>query len=737
MCSANKNIAAIITLIFSMVTIFSSCSPAGLIVPDENLIPDIVQVEKPLEAMEAKTVENHLLIAQNNTYSLYVNHEAMSILIENNQTGQIMHSAVAEPDENDNLMWRNFIKSGISIEYYAGTSTTALRADMFLKKPKKTVEPIRDGFIAHIEYTELGIQLDVMAKLTDSGLQVVIPAESVKETAANKLSAVYAFPFLGYTFRGEEEGYMLIPDGCGALIDLKDNFEKFQQPFKAPVYGYDYGIVEETTGAFTPYKEAIELNQTQTVLAPVFGMVHSKKQMGFIGIIESGQYNAEIEAYPNGAVTQYNWITAKFIYRNQYILPASKKTGFPAVEEDIQRFDIVVNYLLVNGGEANYAGLAKAYRQYLLSHGRLPAHQGQKAIRLDFLGGDAEKAMVGNKFIPMTTAEQVAEILNTLSAEEKGSILATYNAWQPRGRFGILSEAKLDIRLGSIEQLSVTDKQTDLALGGDFLRNYTGTKEAQTVFRLNEKQLISTSGLPLHKTVTYMTPQAISETVAKTSDSLTKKGITKMLVDGASKHLVSFRQGEKMISRTQSASILQNSMKTAHEKIRLSLSAPFSYLWKYSDDFLDFQLYGSNYKFSSKEIPFFAIVLQGSMALYGEYANYQPNQKEYFLKLAESGIAPGFLMTYSETSGLLYTDSKNLYAAYYKNSLGMINEYYNQFATLFQKTDGSEIVDHESNDGVSKTVYANGVSVYVNFNDTEKTADNGLMLKPLSFQVTG
>ena len=137
--------------------------------------------------------------------------------------------------------------------------------------------------------------------------------ESISENVSNKLGAIYLYPLMGYSFLGMHTGYMLIPDGCGALISLEDNHQKFQQPYTAKIFGEDYAITETAATTQQFNKKISTYVSQQTVTAPVFGMVHTDEKIGFLGIVEDGQESAQIVAYPNGAVTQYNWITGKFL----------------------------------------------------------------------------------------------------------------------------------------------------------------------------------------------------------------------------------------------------------------------------------------------------------------------------------------------------------------------------------------------------------------------------------------
>ena len=102
---------------------------------------------------------------------------------------------------------------------------------MYSGKPDTKISLIENGFAAEVKFKSIGISLTMFVTLDNNGIRVQVPNSSIKEENEQyRLAAVYVLPFFGYTHLGDVEGYMLIPDGCGALIALEDNNQKFSQP---------------------------------------------------------------------------------------------------------------------------------------------------------------------------------------------------------------------------------------------------------------------------------------------------------------------------------------------------------------------------------------------------------------------------------------------------------------------------------------------------------------------------
>ncbi len=726
--------------LLTAVMLLSGC--AGT-VSDITPLPDGAsgkrEVTAAVSSLPEETLENHRLIARNSAFSLYVNDEVLSVILVENATGRQMRSAVAELSDQDSPLWRNFIRSGVCIEYYPGKRNSTSRADMYLKNPEKTVTRTQDGFAAHIAYKELGIAFDLFVSLTETGMTAEIPQSSIEETGENKLASVYMYPFMGYSYLDEKEGYMFIPDGCGALISLENNEGKFQQPYSARIYGSDYGVQDQIAAVQLLEDGSTTLREARPVMAPVYGMVHTDEQIGFLAVVEGGQYSAEIYAYPNGALTQYNWVTAKFLYRETYTQPTSKTAGIRVVEETRRSFDARIEFRFVTGEDADYVGLASAYRDYLTEKGRITRREETYRLRLDFFGGDVEKAMIGTRFVPMTTLSDIEDIVEDVRNRGVEKVLAVYKGWQPDGMYGSPpSSLKLEGALGRGRELEETVKNlagqgVPLYLYGDFLRSYSSVGRASSdyIYRINQQPLKLNTYRTLFTEMYYRNPLAAAELLAQVSDRAGKIGLAGIVVDGLTNQLTSFRQKQGMISRKQAADMTAAALAAAPEGLCLTCS-PFDYLWSETGGFLDFPLYGSNYKFVDEEIPFFAMVLKGSLSLHGEYVNFQANSTEYFLKMVESGVFPSFLLAGESPSELIYTDSNSLYSLLYSEYADWIEEYDRVFRELAEHTAGAVVTGHSRQDGVTAVTYSNGYEVYVNYSDRTVTY-NGIDVEAHSY----
>jgi len=96
---------------------------------------------------------------------------------------------------------------------------------------------------------------------------------------------------------------------------------------------------------------------------------------------------------------------------------------------------------------------------------------------------------------------------------------------------------------------------------------------------------------------------------------------------------------------------------------------------------------------------------------------------------------PSFYLTWGETSQLIYTNSSNLYSLEFGTYRDTIAEYDAQLRQLAKLTENANIIRHETlSSGVVKVTYSNGVEIYVNYTESDFTAD-GITVPALSYKV--
>ena len=713
----------------------------------EEAAPEVVEEHVRLTqvAGNVQEIEGHKLVAQNDRLGMYLQEDTLSLIIRDKATGAVMNGTVDEIDPSSNASWQNFMRSGITLEYIKGTNVNLNRADMLNENTQKQINLTDKGFVAQINHTDLGISYEVHVELTEDGFVVEVPQSSIQESTDEfKVGGFYLYPFLGYAKEGTRDGYMFIPDGSGALIYLEDNNGKFKQPFSTWIFGDNAGIDENAVPSMFKNHEIVK--DSEYLLAPIFGMVHTDTQMGVLGIVEGGgEYSAKIEAYPNGAVTKYDWVTARFVYRQVYNQPTSKSSGMITTrQKDMNVFDARIRYIFVTEDEANYTGLATAYREHLIEEGELTQLQYDYQTRIDFLGAEKENWLLFKKSVPMTRIEDIASIFTELTEAGVDSVLSIYKGWQKNGISGGLpiSDYKVDSSLGKTKELtellaSLAGTGMNLYLDNDALRmdpSKSTFMSHSAVKKLNKRVYEEETYKEVYTSYNYLVPNKTSEILNNVKKTFLQKNVANIMLSGISNTLFTHVERGTVKDRGNTADAYEAMISDYSNSFNLILEQPFSYLWKYTNAMIDIPMEGSNYIFTDEEIPFLAIVLKGMMPMYAPYINFEANKEENFLRLVEQGVFPSFYITQEDPSKLLHTNSSEIYTSRFDLYKDDIIAYNNALSALEAQVHGATITNHERVDDLVTVSYSNGVAVYVNYGKKEAQVGS-LVIPARSYKV--
>ncbi len=714
---------------------------AGKISKDEAVLLGSAAENKATEI----TMADYELVAESDSYKMYLYAPRLSIILENKTTGELIESTLADAkdDGTSNDAWKAYMKSGVVIQAIQGTTNT-YQVDLVSCENTIDVTKTDNGFSAKIFFKDWQFGLTVNVTLEGDDLVVNVPDESIVENGRDKyISTISLFPFMNYSYLDDEEGYMLIPDGNGALIYLDDKEGRYTTGFSQMIYGKDAGFSDSSTEVLL-WEEIDMVTSANKVLAPVFGVAHTERGQGYVAIVEKGEERASIEVQPNGVMVNYNRCFAKFLLRDVYIQPLNNSNSgtVKRVEDDRIHSDLQVRYCLLSGDSASYSGMAVEYRNYLLDNG-LTAKDTSYNTRVDFLGTDREKFLMGTKAVTVTTVDNIEEIFAELQELGVDSVLSVYKGWQKGGIYNFpISKYKADSHIGGTGSLtklikSSEEKNYDVYLYNDALRINPETNSAvfNVVKKVNKRTFKDEFYANVYDTFLYQTTAKTSSVLNKFVKSYTKKGVDNLALTGITENLFSSSNKGSYFTRFDCAKAYEEIVKKADENTDLILEQPFAYLWNYTDAFLDMPLGSSDYMYTDEEVPFLSMVLKGIVPMYSDYVNFEANKTELFLQMVESGVYPSFYITYENSSALIYTNSSDLYSTEYSTYKDTIVEYDEELRQVAEAVSGAIIVKHEKLDnGVTVVTYDNGVVVYVNYSEKEQSVGN-VVIPAMSYKV--
>lgn len=201
--------------------------------------------------------------------------------------------------------------------------------------------------------------------LDKDGFVARVVTEDIQCPSSAHLLTLSLLPYFGAA--GEkEEGYMLVPDGSGALIRL-NNGKASQGLYQACLYGDNL-----TAG------RSDVLTEKQAVPLPVYGM--RRQTAGFLAIIESGDALAAVNAAVSGGANRFNYVYPSFTLNQAEAadVPYYMATSMYFYQKTMTREDLQVRYCFLNGEGSTYSGMARRYQQYLAGRRRpAPASRGE------------------------------------------------------------------------------------------------------------------------------------------------------------------------------------------------------------------------------------------------------------------------------------------------------------------------------------------------------------------------
>ena len=661
--------------------------------------------------------EGFQLAAENTTFQLYANPTLVTFKVVDKRSGYVWSSNLdaTTPEDKLNKIWTAFATSGVSIDYL---DKKAIDKRVSLANSAHTVDykAIDKGFQATVTFTDVGIALTVSVVLEDSGVRVDVPAASIVQSNPDfKLGVLHLFPFFAATREDAVPGYMFIPDGSGSLIRFAAT-TKAKNIYYGRYYGRDLGMV----GAF-PWDPFVRA--AYDIQLPVVGMVHEEKKNAYLAIVEHGTTYGEIQAHPAGVTTRFNFLYNAFVYNESYFQATNRAgAGVTTLQRRTNSFDITLHYRFLTGEASDYVGMARDYQRYLLEKGELKQVVGDSpdiGIRLEFLGGEKERVLLWDRFIPMTTIGQMGDILEDLNLPNPEVV---YYGWQPFGASAMPPDhLAVDSGLGSVSQLK-TLKESVEAAGGHLSLYYNPQAAFQNeggysprndlaMAITNVNLLGYNRGEPLY----FFNADTVSRRFTSLSQSVYDELGGGLALNSIGSMVYSdFKSGQELNRegvRQRYRDLLAGST------TRLTFFTPADYAFGSMSAFFDIPLDDSGYLYTSEAVPFVQIVLAGYVPYYGPAMNFSSDTQEDLLRHVDYGVYPAYFLTQDVTAKILNTHSNWIYTSSYAQWSTQIKDTYAWVNKILGPVRGATIEARQMlATGVYATTYSNGKQVIVNYN---------------------
>ncbi|MEK5639151.1 hypothetical protein BK138_21945 [Paenibacillus rhizosphaerae] len=572
-----------------------------------------------------------------------------------------------------------------------------------------------------IEYLFPAKQLGFVMQyeLTDSGLKVKVPAAGIREEGASALFSLDVLPYFGAA-PAKENGYVFVPDGPGGLIRFDQEHASLTRGYSHQVYGSE--VTNEENGTRTGERR-------EDIAYPVFGL--KKGDHAFLAVMTKGEDSANVSAVAPGLKSSFYQVFSSQIYREEYLYRMSRLAApSKAVQKERLNRDREVEYRFLNGADADYVGMAGAYRSYLQETGRLT--EALKPVEhvplyLKIMGGNYEKAFGRIRYVAATTFEQAGDIVSTLQSKGVASLRTIFYGWQNEGDYNMEKRFPIDPALGG-EAAAKTfisgmkERGVPVSFSEDFLwvdghSSFSGKTDA---IRGIDGTAYVDDGWYIAK------PAYTAVTAADTVNRLKKLGVGGIHFSGIGEMLLNDYEPSGIQTREYAKTVYDGLLKYTREALgSASVNQGDAYALGQTD-YIDGLPSESSYDFMIDEtVPFYPIVLHGFVPYTFGDGNLRDDEDAEFLRAIEYGALPSFFVTHDDSRKLKDTPSNFLYSSRFDKWERRIEEEYAKFDSLSQLY-AMKIIGHEKLSGQKyATTYEDGTRVIVDYEVKDFTVEKG------------
>ena len=577
---------------------------------------------------------------------------------------------------------------------------------------------------------------------------VTVPLEEIEYRREYPLLTVAVLPFFG-SGGLSDEGFMLVPDGSGAIINF-NNGKHNQAIYINSIYGYDYALK----------REALVLDNQ--AYFPVFGI--SNNNHSFICVLEDGHEGASVTADVSGRVHTFNFVHASFIVRNWDDVDISKaKVNARAFE----RFELSGSrqqrYIFAD--RDGYVGMAETYRNYLMKNNPWLSRTDEKELpfALGLVGAiDRRENVMGvavTRPYPLTTYGQAAEIMESFTQNNINNLRVTMYGWF---NGGVIHDAPTKFKLirqmggkkGFAYLLDTAERiNTDIFFETDFTfifntTNFNGFMiNRDAAKRLSRDKVIlfpycvcygersrGTYGrrYSYHLANQDYTVRAISSFY----DNFTNAGASNITLSDFGRSLNSNFDVKKSFSRSDAAAMQQEQMAGLKDKgANLIIRGGFAHAAVHADFILDLPLESLDFNIVDESVPFYPMALRGIIPYTGEPLNLTRDHVHAVLKTVENGAGLQYLFMQATGESIQDTNYTRFFASDINRWRDRTFELYHRINSELGHTVNMFMTGHERvAPQATKTVYEDGTKVIVNYS-FDQFEYEGIVIEARDFAV--
>lgn len=700
----------------------------ALLIPCSGAVGNIGSSQQTVETalpVSITTPGNSLIYqkaAENNHLTLYINRSKGFIKLINKADSSVWGST---PDDyqSDTSNNKSLMQSQLVVIYL---DNNHVLQTIYSRHADLEIQTLANGVRTIYNFEDTGFTIPVDYTITESAFSARIESKNIKETDSDyHIVQVGILPYFG-SGSTSDSGYMVVPDGCGALINFNNQKSQYGD-YNQDVYDSDQSIdVKQQT------------KKLQVARLPIFGV--KKNQSAFLAVITQGDSRAIVDAAVSSSMTRYNNIYSEFIYRNT-CNEEIKGNGWDSrtitvAENNPSTQDYVVDYYFLSGSHADYTGMALQYQKYLRSEKGLKKEVASNdyPFYVELFGGIKKtQNFLGfpiKKVLPLTNFNDVADIASRLKKSGVDNLVLKYDYWTKGCTDSpITVNMKSDGALGSGQSFrnmlqSLNEQKVKAYLNvnlTDIVKSrwgYSKTFEsAQTIYKTSSIQhyfTLSTGQISSDYCNLLKPTKVLSAASAISQNEI--QNLYGYSCDSLSNKLYSdFPAG---IGREKAEQYWIDSLKLLGKNKKVLLSEPNAFMLPYASNIQSLPTDSSNYLIEDESIPFYQIALHGYVSYSVPAVNLNGDLKQQFLKALETGSSLNFEWAQRNYDQIYSTDYSDLYSISIDDWYGDAVHYYMEARQVLAKVSDQPITAHQYLVAdVTKTTFGDGSSILINYND--------------------
>lgn len=549
----------------------------------------------------------------------------------------------------------------------------------------------KPSFSFAIEYT-----------LDSDGLHVFIPGNSIKDTKEFPLTTIDLFPYFTMTPMGIN-GYTIIPDGSGAIMNHDNHKQTIASPYSKRVYTTELAMVKD-----------INPGTSNDLMFPMYSVINNDPLFtgGILAYsLNSGSMLSLNCDVSNRGDNKFNENYYSIYYREKDTLYLSSydKKALEKWTNKLNSSDVDLTFKLLDIDELDYSSVARVYQTILMNHYDLLKKDTTFTPIMDmnvlstYSFTDNFVGIPYKKDESLTTINELKEILSTYNALGITNINTFLYGWRKENLENVsFKKIKMSNLIGSKKQFNelLSNKTnntiypyvqfgeveeylesfglyhyTSHSVSGDFairqeydLQSNLFKKDTPRIYAISPRYYF-VFAKQLTNNMKKLTPSINSLALDKFGSSLSgdyKKGIETF-------------KSQAILETIKSLDYMKNKGID-----NITLYTPYDYAFKYTSVAKNISFSATEYELFDYSIPFYQLVCNGLFDYSGTPYNSisEIGEKEYMMRLIETGSNMAYTFTYDSSDELLKTDYNKYYYTLYTNWTSDAKKMYDELNEL-------------------------------------------------------